>query len=222
VLTLNALSLNVTPILAGAGIATVVIGLSAQPLINDIVSGFFILFENMFLVGDYIETGDARGVVEAIDIRTTRIRDPDGQQHILRNGQINDIVSFSKKYTFAVVQVGVAYESDLDHDYAVLKQAGIDLKLNDKNVIAPTEVQGLQDFGASELTIRTVTRVKPGRHLQVERDYRKLVKEAFDREGIEIPFAQRVITFKEGPVLAQIGAETDTAANMERSEGTAP
>ena len=217
VLILNALSLDVTPILAGAGIATVVIGLSAQPLINDIVSGFFILFENMFLVGDYIETGNARGVVEAIDIRTTRIRDPDGQQHILRNGQINDIINFSKKYTFAVVEVGVAYESDLDHVYKVLKEAGIALKMADKHVIAPTEVQGLQDFGASELTIRTVTRVKPGRHLQVARDYRKLVKEAFDREGIEIPFTQQVVTFKDSTALAQV-----MAAEIQKAEEPTP
>jgi len=114
VLVLKAFQMNPTPILAGAGIVGVVVGLGAQPLINDLVSGFFIIFENLFLVGDYIETGSASGTVEAIDIRTTRLRHVNGQLYILRNGQINEIVNYSKKYIYAVVEVGVAYDSDLN------------------------------------------------------------------------------------------------------------
>lgn len=195
VLVLNALTLNPAPILAGAGIVTIVVGLGAQPLINDIVSGFFILFENLYLVGDYIETGTARGTVEAIDIRTTRIRDPNGQQHILRNGQLGEVINFSKGYTYAVVAVGVAYNSNLDHVYEVLRQVGRELAETHADVIEPTEIQGLENFGASELVIRTVTRVKPGRHLQIARELRKLIKNAFDLEGIEIPFTQQVLHF---------------------------
>ncbi|MCK5215390.1 MAG: mechanosensitive ion channel family protein [Candidatus Omnitrophica bacterium] len=196
VLILAALNLNPTPILAGAGILGVVVGLGAQPLINDLVSGFFIIFEHLFLVDDYIETGSARGTVEAIDIRTTRIRDPDGQQHILRNGQLGDITNYSKKYTYAVVIVGVAYDSDLDKVYQILSDIGETLKKQNKDVLDPTQVSGLDNFGESELTIRTITKVKPGKHLQVARDLRKMIKEAFDREDIEIPFARRVLIFK--------------------------
>jgi small conductance mechanosensitive channel len=199
ILILKAMWINPTAILAGAGIVGIVIGLGAQPLINDVVSGFFILFENIYLVGDWIETESARGKVEGIDIRTTRIRDPNGQLHILRNGQLNKVINYSKAYTHAVVEVGVAYDSDLDKVYAVLKKAGEELKKQDPNVLEPTQVKGLENFGESELLVRTTTRVKPGQHLEVARRYRKLIKEAFDKAGIEIPFARRVVIFKNSP-----------------------
>ncbi|WP_372796280.1 mechanosensitive ion channel family protein [Pontiella sp.] len=195
-LALNAMNLNPAPLLAGAGIVGIVVGLGAQPLINDLVSGLFILSESLYLVGDYIETGRGRGVVEMIDIRTTRLRDPGGQQHILRNGQIGDIINYSKRYTYAEVEVGVAYDTDLDHAYAVLEEVGRQIRDNHPDVLEPLEVLGLENFGESELLLRTITRVNPGCHLQVSRELRKLIKAAFDREGIEIPFARRVLIFK--------------------------
>ncbi|KPJ68332.1 hypothetical protein AMJ44_06685 [candidate division WOR-1 bacterium DG_54_3] len=198
ILILRAMNINPTTILAGAGIVGIVVGLGAQSLINDIVSGFFILFENIYLVDDYIETETARGRVEGIDIRSTRIRDPNGQLHILRNGQLTKIINYSKGYTYAVVEVGVAYDSNLDKVYEVLRKTGEELKQKDPDVLEATHVQGLENFGESELLIRTITRVKPGRHLEVSRQLRKMIKEAFDREGIEIPFARRVLIFKQG------------------------
>lgn len=202
VLILGVLQFNPTPFLAGAGILGLVVGLGCQSLINDIVTGFFILFENIYLSGDYIETGAARGTVEAIDIRTTRIRDPNGQLHILRNGQIGEVVNYSKTYTNAVVEVGVSYDSNLDKVYKVLADVGRKLKDENQDVLASTVVHGLDKFGESDLVIRTATQVKPGRHAAVARDFRKRVKEAFDREGIEIPFARRVIIFKNEPPSA--------------------
>lgn len=222
VLVLRAFNLNPMPLLAGAGILGVVVGFGAQPLINDIVSGFFILFENLFLVGDYIETGEARGTVEAIAIRTTRIRNPDGHVHILRNGQIGDIVNFSKEYTYAVVEVGVSYDSDLDHVYRVLGETGEKLKQQNPNVQEKTEVRGLKNFGESELLVRTLTKVKPGRHRGVARELRKMIKEAFDREGIEIPFARRVIIFQNETdgqeKLREVSRPADPASQLD-SEG---
>ncbi len=193
---LRVLNINPLPLLAGAGILGIVVGLGAQSLINDIVAGFFILFESLFLVGDYIETGTARGIVEAIHIRTSRIRDPDGQLHILRNGQINALTNYSKEYTFAVVEVGVAYDSDLDHVFHVLGETGQQLKENNTDVLDQMNVKGLKEFGESELLIRTVTKVRPGCHFQVAFELRTMIKKAFDREGIEIPFARRVVILK--------------------------
>lgn len=195
-LMLRAVGINPLPLLAGAGILGVVIGMGAQPLINDLVSGFFILFEGLFLVEDYIETESARGIVEAIHIRTTRVRDPDGQLHILRNGQINSVVSYSKEYTFAVVEVGVAYDSNLDHVFRVLDKIGGQLKDNNLEVIEPLKVKGIKEFGESELLIRTLTKVRPGCHRRVAFELREMIKKAFDQEGIEIPFARRVIIFE--------------------------
>ncbi len=195
---LKVFGINPTPILAGAGIAGLAVGLGAQNLIDDMVSGFFILFEEHYLVGDFIQIGDAKGIVESIDLRTTRIRDNAGRHHIIRNGQIIDLVHYSKEYTNAVVEVGVAYESDLNGVFDVIKSTGEELKAENEMVLEATQVKGLDNFGESELLIRTVTRVKPGCHLQVERDLRKRIKDAFDAHGIEIPYARRVLIMQSG------------------------
>ncbi len=196
ILMLRAVNINPLPLLAGAGILGVVVGMGAQPIINDIVSGFFILFENLFLIGDYIETDPARGIVEEIHIRTTYIRDPNGQLHILRNGQIGAVVNFSKEFTFAVVEVGVAYDSDLEHVFTILEETGRQFKEKNPDVLEPLMVRGLKEFGQSELLVRTTTKVKPGCHYQVAYQLRKMIKEAFDRENIEIPFVRRVLIFQ--------------------------
>ena len=190
------MDINITPILAGIGGIGLIVGLAAQPVINDMVSGAFILFENLYLVGDYIETEEATGIVEVIDVRTTRLRDSDGQLHIIRNGQIGSLVNFSKGYIFAVVEVGVAYESDLDHVYRVIQETGQKLKETNSDVLEVTQVEGLAKFDESSLVVHTITKSKPGRHREVGYELRKLLKDAFEREGIEIPFAHRVLTFK--------------------------
>ncbi|MEM7310834.1 MAG: mechanosensitive ion channel family protein [Planctomycetota bacterium] len=197
IIVLKQLQVDPTPVLAGAGIITLAVGLGAQNLINDVVSGFFILFENYYLVGDYVSTAGAEGEVEAIDLRTTRIRDNEGRLHIIRNGKIEDVTNFSKQYTNAVVEVGVAYESDLDEVYAALEDVGKQIREASSDVLQPTVVAGLDNFGESELTIRTVTRVRPGKHLGVERKVRKLIKETFDARGIEIPYARRVLILQD-------------------------
>jgi moderate conductance mechanosensitive channel len=199
VLMLNVIGINPFPLLAGAGIVGIVVGFGAQPVINDVVSGLFILFENIFLVGDYIEVGQARGTVEAIQLRTTRLRDPNGALHIVRNGQLSGIVNYSKSYTFAVVEVSVAYDADLDRVFAVLAELGRELKEQHPSVLEPTEVRGVEKLGPSELIIRTTTRVKPGTHGQVARDFRKRIIEAFRREGIEIPYPHQVSIEKQPP-----------------------
>lgn len=193
VMILKVFGIDPTPILAGAGIAGLAVGLGAQNLINDMVSGFFILFEEHFLVGDFIRIGEAEGWVESIDLRTTRIRDNAGRHHIVRNGQIIDVVHYSKEFTNAVVEVGVAYESDLNKVFDVLAQVGQSIAAENDMVLEPTSVKGLDNFGESELLIRTVTRVKPSCHLPVERDLRKRIKDAFDQHDIEIPYARRVL-----------------------------
>ncbi|MBV5260699.1 mechanosensitive ion channel family protein [Synechococcus moorigangaii CMS01] len=188
--------INPTPILAGAGIVGLAVGLGAQNLINDLVNGFSILLQNYYLVGDFVETDTATGLVEEMDLRVTRIRDPGGRLHILRNGDIKTIINYSKDYVYAVVYVGVDYDSDLDHVYRVLQEVGKQIKTLHPEVLEPTRIDGLDNFAESELTIRTATKVKPGKHLPVQRLLRKLIKEAFDREQIEIPFARRVLIVK--------------------------
>ncbi|OKH15926.1 mechanosensitive ion channel family protein [[Limnothrix rosea] IAM M-220] len=193
---LHIFNIDPTPVLAGAGIVGLAVGLGAQNLINDLVNGFTILLQNYYLVGDFVETDTAAGVVEAMDLRVTRFRSPEGRLHIVRNGDIKTIVNYSKEYVYAVVHVGVDYDSNLDHVYGVLEDVGKQVKELHPDVLEPTCIDGLDNFSESELTIRTSTKVKPGKHLPVQRLVRKLIKEAFDRENVEIPFARRVLILK--------------------------
>ena len=186
------LDINPTPILAGAGIVGIAVGLGAQTLINDIVCGFFILFENYYLVGDYIEAGKAEdktveGTVEAIELRTTRIRHPNGQLQIIRNGDIGSITNYSKQYIFAVVEVYVPYNSNLTHIYQVIEEIGQQLKTNDPDVLEPTLVDGVESMGESNLLLRTLTKVKPGKHIQIQRSLRKMFMDTLLMEGILLP-----------------------------------
>ncbi|MBD2567443.1 mechanosensitive ion channel family protein [Anabaena lutea] len=186
------LDINPTPILAGAGIVGIAVGLGAQTLINDIVCGFFILFENYYLVGDYIEAGKAEektveGTVEAIELRTTRIRHPNGQLHIIRNGDIGSITNYSKQYIFAVVEVNVPYNSNLSHIYEVIQEIGIQLKENELDVLEPTFVEGVESVSESHFVLRTLTKVKPGKHLHIQRFLRKMFMDNLLLKGILLP-----------------------------------
>ncbi len=189
---LEILSIDPTPILAAAGIVGLAVSFGAQNLINDIISGFFILFENYYLVGDFIEVGDARGSIEAIELRTTHIRHPNGQVYILRNGDITNVVNYSKGYVRGIVDVRVSYDSDLTQVYHLIETVGQQLQAEYDEVLEATEVAGTEDLGESEILIRTSTKVKPGKHLKMQRVFRKTIKEAFEKYGIQVPYARQI------------------------------
>jgi small conductance mechanosensitive channel len=153
-------------------------------VINDLVSGFFILAESQFLVGDYIEVGTARGVVEAIQLRTTKVRDPNGQLHIVRNGQLAGVVNYSKRYTFAVVEIELPYAADLEKASAALRSVGEELRATHQDVLEPTTLEGVEKFGPSGVVLRTTTRVKPGTHGPVAREYRRRALNALRSMGL--------------------------------------
>ncbi|QSJ18163.1 mechanosensitive ion channel [Nostoc sp. UHCC 0702] len=188
---LYTLEIDPTPILAGAGIVGIAVGFGAQTLINDIVCGFFILFENYYLVGDYIQAGKSEdkiveGVVEAIELRTTRIRHPNGQLQVIRNGDIGSITNYSKQYIYAVVEVAVPFDANLVDVYKLIGEVGQQLKANDPDVLEATQVDGVESIGESNLLLRTLTKVKPGKHLQIQRVLRKIFTDTLIREGITI------------------------------------
>jgi small-conductance mechanosensitive channel len=183
VLILASLGFNPMPFLAGAGILGLVVGFGAQSLIHDVVSGFFILFENTFLVGDAIEAAGAKGIVEAIEFRTTKIRDGDGRLHIVRNGDIKQVINYSKEYALAVVSLEMAYQTDLSQVFVVLREAGERLRRENSDVVGETQVQGISAFGLETMTVRTATKVKPGRHDAAAAALRLAIKEAFDRRS---------------------------------------
>lgn len=180
ILILDALNIDTTPFLAGAGILSMVIGLGAQAMINDVVSGFFILFENVYLVGDVIEGGGAKGTVESIEFRTTRIRDADGRLHIIRNGDMKQVVNYSKEFIRAVVPFEVGYDTDLPLVFRTINACGERFRTDNPDVLAAVEIDGITGFSGSALTIRTTMKVRPGRHDAVAAAWRLVLKEAFD------------------------------------------
>jgi small conductance mechanosensitive channel len=181
VMILATLGFNPMPFLAGAGILGIVIGFGAQGLIHDLVSGFFILFENTFLIGDAIEGAGAKGVVEAIEFRTTKIRDADGRLHIVRNGEIKQVVNYSKDYAIAVVAVDVPYEVELARVFSILREAGARVRRENEDVIGDIQIDGISSFGPATMALRTSTRVRPGCHEVTSAALRLAIKEAFDR-----------------------------------------
>lgn len=185
ILVLNIVGINPGPVLAGAGIVGLAVGFGAQNLINDIVCGFFILFENYYLVGDYIEAGKSgdrivEGVVEAIELRTTHIRHADGQLQIVRNGEIGSIVNYSKQFAYARVDVPLPQSMNMEQAYHVIQQVGQELQDGCPDVLEATQIEGLENFDSENLVLRTMTRVKPGKHLSVQRLLRSKLKQAFD------------------------------------------
>ena len=180
---LASLGFNPMPFLAGAGVLGLIIGFGAQSLINDVVSGFFVLFENTYLVGDQIEAAGAKGVVEAIEFRTTKIRDADGRLYIVRNGDIKQVVNYSKEYSMAVVPVEVAYGADLPRVFRILRDAGEQTRSVNCDVLEATTIDGITAFGPLTMTVRTSTRVRPGRHEAAAAAIRLAIKEAFDHEA---------------------------------------
>jgi small conductance mechanosensitive channel len=181
IMMLGRLGVDTTPILAGAGILGLAVGLGAQSLVSDIVSGFFILFENQYLVGDYINVNGMSGTVEAVGIRLTQLRDGKGRQHIIPNGQIKGVISYSKGYILAVVDIKLPSSTDLESLFRTMKEVGRRLKQTRDEVLEETVLHGIVDWSPSDMTVRAVTRVKPGTHGIMQNEYRRIFKELYDR-----------------------------------------
>ena len=123
------------------------------------------------------------GTAERVEFRTTKIRDVDGRVHVVRNGDVKDVINYSKEYTLAVVPVDIVYDADLRGVFSVLREAGERLRAENPDVLAQTEIDGITVFGATAMTVRTSTRVKPGRHEAAAAALRFWIKEAFDRRA---------------------------------------
>ena len=187
---------NLTAILASIGVAGVAIGFGAQNLVKDIIAGFFIIFENQYRVGDVVEIDEKSGMVEHITLRRTVLRDLDGIVHHVPNGQINVASNFTSEKSGINLNVGVAYDSDLDKVIKVINQVGKDLGKDsdwkDRIVDIP-EFERVDNFGDSSIDIKITGTVTPLQQWNVTGELRKRLKVAFDKNNIEIPFPQRVI-----------------------------
>jgi moderate conductance mechanosensitive channel len=190
---LTVLTIDVKALLAGAGIVGLAIGFGAQSLVKDILSGFFIIFEDQFSVGDHIRVGEYEGDVEAIGLRTTKIKNWTGELHILPNGTINQVTNFSLNNSVAVVDVGIAYEEDIDKAEGVIQELLDKLPEQYEDLVKVPELLGVQNLGPSEIVLRIVAETLPMKHFYIARMIRKEVKMRLDENGIEIPFPRLVM-----------------------------
>ena len=185
--------MDIGPILAGAGILGLAVGFGAQHLVRDVITGFFIILEDQFSVGDYITTGSFTGIVEELGLRITKIRDFSGELHIIPNGKIEAVTNRSQGSMRAMVDVGVAYEEDIDHVLAVLEELCRQYSEIDADVVEGPTVLGVNGLGDSAVTIRIIARTVPMTQWKVERDLRRAIKNKFDEQGFGVPYPRRII-----------------------------
>ncbi|CAN5691254.1 mechanosensitive ion channel [soil metagenome] len=190
------LGLQLGPLIAGAGVVGVALGFGAQSLVRDFLSGIFMLIEDQYGVGDIIDVGEASGTVEAVTLRSTRLRDVEGTVWHVPNGQIMRVGNLSQQWARALLDIEVAYGSDVRQAQRVIKEVADTVWRSDDfslEVLEEPEVWGVENLAADGIAIRLVVKTRPSSQFKVMRELRIRVKEAFDEAGIEIPFPQRTL-----------------------------
>ena len=196
IMSLDQVGLDITPILAGAGIIGLAVGFGAQNLVRDVISGFFMILENQVRVGDVAIVNGTGGLVENITFRTITLRDLAGVVHIFPNGTVATLANMTKGWSAYVMEIGVAYKEDTVRVVAVMKEVGDELQRDPEyqpHMIEPIEVFGVDQFGESEVVIKARIKTQPITQWTVGREYRRRLKKAFDAQGIEIPFPHRTL-----------------------------
>ncbi|HOV10847.1 MAG TPA: mechanosensitive ion channel family protein [Bacteroidales bacterium] len=186
----------VGPLLAGAGIVGIAVGFGGQYLIRDLLSGFFIIFENQYRIGDVVNFDKTSGVVEDISLRLTTLRDMDGTVHHVPHGEIKIVSNLSKDYARINMNIGVGYQTKFDHLIKVINNVGSELS-NDPEwedfIIKAPEFLRIEEFAESAIIVKIVGETKPMQQWAVSGELRKRLKIAFDKENIEIPMPQMVV-----------------------------
>lgn len=193
---ISELGVNIGPLLAGAGIAGLALGFGGQYLIRDLVTGIFIIFENQYRIGDVVCFDGTCGLVEGITMRMTTLRDLDGVVHHVPHGEIKKVSNLSKEFARVNLDIGISYESDLEHVIRVVNGVGKILAEDPKwkdAITKPPQFLRVNDFADSAIMIKILGETKPLKQWDVTGELRKRIKIAFDKEGIEIPFPQRVV-----------------------------
>jgi len=191
------LGFDIGPILASAGILGLAAGFGAQSLVKDVISGFFILLEDQFGIGDVIRVGEHSGTVEQMSLRATVLRNLEGQVHVIPNGSIQTVTVLTKEWARAVVDVTVAYKESLDEVFKALGRVGERLYKDwPDRILERPAILGVEDLSTDGVKIRLIAKTSPLKQWDVMRDWRKRIKEEFDRSGMEMP--QRGVLSEKG------------------------
>ncbi len=188
--------IDMKPILATAGVLGVAVGFGGKKFVEDLFTGLSIILTGQLRVGDYVTVNSSTGTVERVTLTMIVIRSFNGDVHYLRNGQIDTIINQTKNFSMPVFNFQVAYKSDITHVMRVLKEVGHEIKedsIYSKFVLSEIEVLGLNEFQDSAIVIQCRIKTTPQEQWMVKRKFNQMVKERFEKEGIEIPFPQIVI-----------------------------
>ena len=197
---LDRIGINITPLLAGAGVVGLAIGFGSQTLVRDIITGLFILMEDTVSVGDVARVGGHIGLVEAMSIRTIRLRDLSGTVHTVPFGEVTTVENLTKDFSYALMEVGVAYREDTDEVVEVMESVAAELREDPEvgpNILEPLEVLGVDAFADSAVVVKVRIKTLPITQWGVKRAFNRLMKKAFDERGIEIPFPHTTLYFGE-------------------------
>ncbi|TWT06259.1 mechanosensitive ion channel family protein [Planococcus sp. CPCC 101016] len=190
---LSTFTIDITGLIAGAGVLGLAIGFGAQNLVRDVITGFFIIFEDQFSVGDYVRIGAAEGTVEEIGLRTTKVKAWTGELFIFPNGTITDVVNFSIHNSIAVVDVNISYESDITRVESLIMEFLDSLQDRYEQIIKPAELLGVQNLTTTEIVMRITAETLPMQHFAVARGMRRDLKDFLDQRGVEIPYPRMVM-----------------------------
>lgn len=193
---LQEFGVKIAPILASAGIVGVAVGFGGQYLVRDIITGFFLIFENQYRIDDVISIEGISGVVEDINLRVTKLRDMNGTVHYIPHGEIKKVSNLTKQFAKINLNIGISYNTNIDYVKQVIDNIGIEMSKDPqwKEMIdeAPRFLR-IDSFDESCITIKIVGITKPQKQWDVAGELRKRIKETFDEKGIEFPFPQRVV-----------------------------
>ena len=186
IMTLKVFDVDTAPVLTAAGVVGLAVGFGAQKLVRDIISGFFIVLENQYAVGEYVTIGAVMGTVVELGMRVTQLRDDVGKLVIIANGDITLVTNHSRGPIQAILEISVAADSDLDKVRAVIDSAGKEVAEKVEGVVAPPKADGITAIDACKTTIRISGEVKPGRQDAAQTALREAIRERFDKEGIKL------------------------------------
>ena len=199
---LGVVGIQLAPLLAGAGIAGVAIGFGAQSLVKDCIAGLFMLMEDQYGIGDVVDLGEAVGVVEEVSLRTTVLRGVDGTVWHVPNGVVQRVGNRSQLWSVALIDVDVAYDTEIDRARQLLQRAALEICARDDmapDIVEPPTVLGVEALGADGVKLRLTIKVKPGTQWDIQRALREHIKLVFDEAAIEIPFPQRTVWIRTEP-----------------------
>ncbi|NLP18366.1 MAG: mechanosensitive ion channel family protein [Firmicutes bacterium] len=194
---LDTLGIGVTSVLAGAGIVGLAVGFGAQNLVKDVITGFFIIFEDQYTIGEYISIAGVTGIVQEMGLRVTKIKAFAGDLHIIPNGNISQVTNYSRGNMRALIDISIAYEEDIDRALSVLEETSRQLAHQMPEIVEGPNVLGAVDLDEYGVVLRVIAQAQPMHQWGVERKLRKAYKEAFAAAGIEIPYPRRVVFMRE-------------------------